>query len=174
MSELTRRHLLAGAAATAAVTALPSIAAAGPTEPLVAWAVGTPGEWDWQVVRARNDAEAILEWLAEKTGARACEETPTCDPDDPSCDFCTARRASDVYADRRPEWDGKEVNNALWLNSGMGGCCDRCGDETSLDDGGRAVEDEIVCAECMRIEDWDKADLERAAEIREELAGDDA
>lgn len=164
---LTRRFILAAAAATAAASAIPPAfanppAAAKRLKP--AWVAGTDGEFNFQVVRAPTREEAIARYIAEEMGFTACE----CAPDeDGDCDFCF--HTPDVY--RVEMFDSIEKPTpGDWLRADMGHSCSRCGYETFAQDGGYAVGDEAVCEGCMTLEDWDKVDPERAAELREDLA----
>lgn len=76
MTNLTRRSLLLGATALAGTAALPPVALLAESLPapampaadqaaarLPAWVVGTPGEGDWEVIRAATEEDAIAGWL---------------------------------------------------------------------------------------------------------------
>lgn len=174
---LTRREILKRAGAVAAVTALPSvvpvISAAPSAPPMLAWVVGTPGEFNWQFVRAPSEHEAKLEWLSEDSCEMVCEEVDSADleklPEDCDCEFCS--RYHDIGADRTPTFDGHPtLSPADWLNAGIGHLCCRCGYETCRDGGGRAVGNDAVCEDCLTLADWDIIDPERAAEKRAEDA----
>jgi hypothetical protein len=167
-----REVILAGVAAIAA-PALPAIpiappAAAAFVPPLPVWMVGTPGEFDWQAIRAMTEHEARMAWVCEKVGTDECENgaepTPECD-----CEFCC--ELSGVEVERKPALDAiADITPGDWLRNGMGHICSRCGYETFDEEGGHAIGDEAVCADCMTLADWDIADPERAAEMRAELA----
>ncbi len=174
---MNRREFLAGTSAVALAAAMPVMAAPGFVgldlargPDLVAWAVGTQGEYDWAWHLAPDERTARLAWVADFVGDDRCESGG--DPkDDCDCDVCCNFRSAD--AQRIPEWDGKKVKPPDWLAVGMGHLCSRCGHETSREDGGHAVADEVVCEDCMKLADWDVVDPERAAEMRAELADEE-
>lgn len=177
---LTRRNAiaLAGvAAAAAAALGLPAAAApaigvdGGATDDLSSFAVGTPGEWDWRVIRARTEDDALLRWIEEYSGETKCSgdaNDPDFEPDYCECEFCRLTRA--IEAERHPEWDGKpvETGDATWFMSGLGANCSRCSYETFLEEDGRVVDEKVVCHDCMTIADWEKVDPERARDMRDE------
>jgi hypothetical protein len=166
MGELSRRELLIGAVAVAAVANIPALQAlAAPAEALPAWVVGTPGEFDWQHVTGRTAEDAIRNFVCEQVGGDGCEEggEPDCD-----CEWCYT--IGGLEAERKPMWDGKrDVTPGDWLRSGTGHVCSRCGYETFREEGGHGVGDEAVCAECMELADWDIVDPEHAAELRAKI-----
>jgi hypothetical protein len=169
MAEITRRDALALAGAAVLAAAIPPAEAAiAPTAPpLPAWAVGTPGEWNWQAVEALTEHEAKLAWIRDQYQIEECEDgcggSDECD-----CEFCDHLRS--LEADRKPKWDGKSVTagDTTWFASGLGAYCDRCSYETSRDECGHVVNNEVVCEQCMTLADWDIVDPEHAAELREE------
>ena len=168
MTELSRRDLLIGAAAVAAVANIPTLPAmAASAEVIPAWVVGTPGEFDWQHIIARTEEEARRFFAAEVVGGEtACEEGGA---DDCDCEFCQSFNG--VEAERKPMWDGKSYDGITpgdWLRSGTGHICSRCSYETFREEGGHGVGNEAVCEECMTLADWDIVDPGRAAEIRED------
>ena len=166
--KINRRQLIIAGAAGFAAAALPSsscldvpIAAA----PLPAWAVGTPGDWDWHAISAPTERAAKLLWCEETVGADTCEGGPVI-ADNCRCDFCQA--FSSIEAQRRPEWDGKgvTVGDIDWFESGFGTYCARCSYETDSGDGGHFVNGKAICIDCMAQEDWEVVDPEYAAEMR--------
>lgn len=168
MTDISRREVLIGVAAAAiaasAPSSIPAILPAPAAEVIPAWAVGTPGEFNWQHVIARTaeQAESIFraEWCSD-----SCEG----EHDSPcgECGWCTL----EVVAERKPIWDGKaETSSGDWLLADMGAICSRCGYETFAEEGGHAVGGEAVCSECMTLTDWDIVDPEHAAELREGTA----
>lgn len=178
MAEINRREAFTLAAAAAVSAAIPSIpfaapAAAGAAAPLLpVWAVGEPGEFNWDMVRALTEDEAKAIWAEDRCGVCECECE---DKQNPSgdCEFCCEVRAAE--AQRYPQLDAKaEITPADWLRVGMGHICSRCSYETFREEGGHPVGNEAVCQDCMKLEDWDIADPERAAEIRAEMAEEDA
>lgn len=169
MSTLNRRELLALTAASAAVAVIPTLPAiATPVTaepPLLAWAVGTDGEFNWQDIRARTADEARRIFAAEEVGGDDCEEVGK---EDCECDFCGA--FANVDANRIEQWDNIENTSAAdWLRAGMGAICSRCSYETFREENGHAVGNEAVCEECMTLADWHLIDPERAAELREQI-----
>ncbi|PWJ81570.1 hypothetical protein C7441_110102 [Pseudaminobacter salicylatoxidans] len=140
---ILRRNLLLGASSVAAGALLPSlplpIPAAAETPSLLAYVVGTPGEYDWQTFFARSAEEAFAEWVADQGYDE--EYDPTFDPD---------------FVTRVPIWDGRNPNSicpADWFEANLGHCCERCGCETHPDCGGQVVEGEVVCEECLTLAD---------------------
>lgn len=176
MAGLTRRDALKLATAAAAATALPSIPFAAPAAPVAAlepaWIVGTPGEYNWQFMRGLTEEAARLAYVQEETGLDKCEDGGS-DPDDCDCEFCCHFR--DVEGSRVKEWDNRPgtPNAGDWLRAGFGHICSRCSYETSREEGGRAVNDNAVCSDCMTLADWDIVDPEHAAELRAELADEE-
>ena len=160
---ISRRDVLIGAAAVAATANIPSIsiAATSPAEAILpAWAVGTPGEFNWQHIVARTAEEAERRYRAEW-----CDDSCEGEEDAPcgECDTCCL----ELDATRVPAWDGKkDTTNADWLDVGMGTYCARCNYECFADSGAKNVNGEAVCEDCMRLADWDVVDPEYAAELR--------
>lgn len=156
---IRRRELLIGTAAlavSAGIPTLPSLAA--PTKIIPAWAVGTPGEFNWQHIVAET-AERAERLFRNENCDFECEEGSPCG----ECEGCTL----DVEAERKPIWDGKSsLTSADWLRGGSGTYCARCNYETFPEGDGHPVGDEAVCHDCMTLADWDIVDPERAAEIR--------
>ena len=141
---MTRRFLLAAAATTAAAAAIPVPAAAAleaATKPRkVAWLVGSPGEWNFELVRASTAEKAIKGWVASNCDSFA-DEGETCD-----CTACTW----EVVSYRVAEWDGlPNPTPADWLRVGLGHVCDRCGYECDPEMGARPVGDDAVCQSCL-------------------------
>lgn len=165
MTQLSRRELLVGAAAVAAAASIPALPGiASPVEVMPSWAVGTPGEFDWQRIVARTYEEAIHDFVCEEVGGDGCEEGGK---DDCECEWCFT--IGGLEAERVPVWDGKDrLVSADWLHAGMGVYCSRCGEETFRHEGGKPVGDDAICSECMTLADWDIVDPEHAAELREE------
>ena len=177
---MNRRQFICTAVAAAAMP-LPvplAIKAAPAASPLLpAWTVGTPGEWDWQVVRAKTNEDAVTAW-AEESGyykGEDCSDGPDCE-----CDFCW--QTAGVDADRQERWDNIDVTagDEHWFKAGMGSNCKRCGYETFQEEGGRFVAGAVVrgdcmtfgaviCGDCMTLADWEIVDPERAAELRDEI-----
>jgi hypothetical protein len=104
---------------------------------LMAYAVGTPGEYDWQAIKAFSPEEAFREWVISRWGDD--KDAPAFDPE---------------YVTRVEKWDGiKAVSPADWFDADFGHCCERCGYETHPDMGGRVVAGDVVCEECLTISD---------------------
>jgi hypothetical protein len=124
---LSRREVLIGAAAVAMAASIPSLpVAAAPIEIIPSWAVGSPGEFDWQHVIAKTEREA-LRFFAEEHGDY--EQECTHADYQEGCDCCEAIGAYE--AERVPIWDGKkDVSCGDWLRANMGSICSRCGYET--------------------------------------------
>ncbi|HEV7251455.1 MAG TPA: hypothetical protein VGN93_31140 [Shinella sp.] len=139
---LSRRAFLIGTSALVVAPALPAISAA-PAVTATAralkpmWAVGTPGEFDWQAIQAPSAEEAFKIWAQET--AWDDEEEIEFDPE------CVTRVES---------WDHlKKVNPADWIDADMGHCCERCGYETHRDAGARVVAGQAVCESCFTFAD---------------------
>jgi len=144
---LSRRAFLFSASATALAAAMPaSLSVAAPvaagvdlsTKPdLLAFAVGTPGEFDWQAIHARTAEDAFREWAFSRWGDD--EDAPEFDPE---------------FVMRVEKWDTLEsIRPADWLAVDLGHCCERCGYETHHDAGARIVAGEVVCEECLTLAD---------------------
>lgn len=154
---ISRRTFLATASAAAIAPVLPVIAppavtigvdlASGPD--YLAFAVGTPGEFDWQPIFARSAEEAFKIYRQEHGYDDEGDPRP----------FCAD------YVERIPAWDGKPaIKPADWLNAGMGHCCDRCGYETFADDGACAIGDEAVCEQCLTFAERCVVDTDRVVD----------
>lgn len=143
---ISRRGFLLGVSSAAVAAALPTAVlpsapvmigvdmAAGPD--LVAFAVGTPGEYDWISVFARSAEEAWTEW---------CDQH-WYEPDE--------RRFDPDFVMRVEGWDHlSTITSADWLRVGLGHVCDRCGYETHPDIGARVVVGDVVCEECLTLAD---------------------
>jgi hypothetical protein len=173
MADINRRQALAMGIGAVAAAAMPTSLAAAPiTEAakpeLVAWMVGTPGEFDWQMIRARTYQEAIREFACEAVGGEGCEDDEAGPDGCGDCEFCYAMGAE---AERQPAWDGKDhVTSADWLRAGMGTICARCRDEVYVEDNGLIVGDSGIHEGCMTLADWDIADPAKAAAIRAKQA----
>lgn len=151
---MNRREFLAATAAIVATPVLPALPAAAASAAgadasgLMAFTVGTPGEFDWQWIVARSPQEAFREWLAER--CLDDEDAPEFDPE---------------YVTRVPDWDGRtNVTAGDWLRAGLGHCCSRCGYETDADQGARAVGPDAVCEDCLTLADIAATDPAQAAE----------
>lgn len=124
---------------------------------LMAFAVGTPGEWDWRHVFARSAEEAWKEWSWDQ-GVEP-DEVGEFDPD---------------YVTRIPAWDGRsEIKPADWLRAGLGHHCERCDCETCLDDGAAIVAEAVVCDDCLTFGDRLSCDTERARDDLADMIADD-
>lgn len=131
--------------------------ASGPD--LLAFAVGTPGEFNWQPILAGTPQEAFEIWAREQywgdDGAPFDEEN----------------------VNRVPSWDGKDVESitpADWIRAGMGHTCGRCSVETDPDSA-CVVGDDVVCHDCMTIVDWIAADADDALDtLANDIANDGA
>jgi hypothetical protein len=175
MAELSRRALLASAGAAAVVAGLPA-GASVPVAPIVkavkpplpTWIVGTPGEWDHEIIRAATRELAVHLRCDECEGE---DDEDFAGPDGCECEPCLARGGYE--ATRVPGWDGRpkdSIGSGDWLAIGNEARCERCSYETCEDSGGRNVAGKAICEHCMTLADWDIVDPERAAEIREEMA----
>jgi len=171
----TRRELLKGSAAVAAISVIPPIpvsavqSAQVAAEPLVAFMVGTPGEHDGAHIMARNLKEAFQIWGEERGTMCGTDECEQCfDRGDEPNRPCTCDPT--YYAKRFPKWDnlGHEATPADWLKAGLGYICDRCSNEEGFGDG-YVIDGEAVCVDCMTLADWKTQDPEYYAEQIEEL-----
>lgn len=154
---MNRRQFLLTASAGAIAAALPASAAVATVPvletaaaPLLAFVVGTPGEFDWMHVAARNAQEAMQIWL-EDHGYEDEEEYG-----------CA------LNVERVPAWDGVgSVTPADWIRANLGHCCSRCGYETHPETGAKAIKDEVICEECLTLPDQVESDPE---EVVDDLA----
>lgn len=173
MAMLSRRAVLASAGAAAVVAGLPagtSVPVATVTKamkpPLPTWIVGTPGEWDHEIIRAATRELAVRLRCDDCEGE---DDEDFAGPDGCECEPCLARGGYE--ATRVPQWDGRNsINSGDWLDIGQEALCSRCDYETAKEMGGHNVGGKAVCEDCMTLADWDIVDPERAAEIREEMA----
>lgn len=175
----TRRDVLRGAAAVASVAVLPpmpmvstAVAAAPTAEPLLAFMVGTPGEFDGAFVRARNIKEAFEIWGEEQGHMAGSDECENCyDPQKPDAP-CSCDPA--YYALRMEQWDNLkgEPSGGDWLDAGLGYICDRCNYETFSGDGYN-VNGDAICTDCMTLADWKVVDPEHYAEEVDQLLTDE-
>lgn len=148
---ISRRAFLSGVASVAAAPLVPALpvaaaqmtvgaeVAAGP-DGFVMWAVGTPGEYDWQAISARS-AEEAYRFYREEHGLDELDEE-----EDWSC--------IGENVERVPSWDGKsprELTGADWFKANFGYHCSKCGFEASPDNGARCVEGAVYCEECMTL-----------------------
>lgn len=168
MVELSRRQFVCTAIAASVlprgIPGLPATAAVAAPAPLLpAWVVGTPGEFDWQMIRAVTEEAALIERAREEYGDGECFDREACT----GCEYCEplgcgyeASRASAMDTIVSP-------SPADWLRAGFNHTCSRCEDEYASDN--IAVGDEAVCEDCMEIADWEIVDPERAAEMRADL-----
>lgn len=161
---ITRRNFLRLGAAAAATAALPAPTIAAPAEVLVdlakgpdllAFIVGTPGEFDWHVVFARTAQEAYAQRFGDIEGAS----------DEGGSDDAPPVEFDEECVSRVPRWDHRDpqtITNVDWVKAGFGTYCSRCGDE-QLES--HIIGDEVVCEYCMRDVDWIVAlDREEAIE----------
>lgn len=179
---ISRRQALKLGAAAVAASALPTATsivesiAAPETRPLLpAFVVGTPGEYDWEFIRAATEDEAIIQWLEQSKIAVTDEcEAETCRCKDwRSATACEHFGQPDIEANRAEALDAIEnPTPGDWMRAGFGYECSRCRHETHADDGGRGVGDEAVCEDCMTLADWEIVDPERARDMREEMEDD--
>lgn len=186
-NELSRRDFLGSAAAVALVVAAPPALGAAPIATPIKtpmWAVGTPGDFNWQPIAARDRDAAIRIW-AKANGytqgeyeciATVAEQDVSPCPTSGPCARCgcedVAAAAVDLDAERVQAWDALdgEPEAGDWIDAGLGAICSRCGIECFGDDGAHAINRKAVCEECMTLADWDIADPEHAAELRAEEA----
>lgn len=139
---LSRRAFLIGTSALVVLPALPAISAPAPVATAARavspmWAVGTPGEFDWQAIRAASPERAFQIWIADQ-------------------DFEDGEEAifDPSYVTRVERWDDlKKVNPADWIEADMGHCCERCSHETHRDAGARVIAGEVVCEDCFTFAD---------------------
>lgn len=175
---MNRRSFLISSSAAALATALPLPALPAPvhvgvdlaTGPdLLAFTVGTPGEFDWQVVFAGSAKEALIKGMPH-VFERFNRETQRWEmPPDNVIDV----DGYDEHFQRVPQWDGRDpdaITPADWLRIGFGYSCDRCGDPATTDSG-LAIGEVIICEWCttfadrIRAGDWDWIEDELANRI---------
>lgn len=171
MTALTRRTMLAGtaaAAATAVVPAIPAPALAPAVPPpapaplLPVWQVGTPGEFDWQLIRAKSKRDALLEYMEDR--GRLCESCPRETGTDQVCECCP-----DIEALRSPALDADEHLDveSEWKAS-WGAICDRCGTE-EYEGEWAPVDGARVCRHCMTLAELQVHYPDDAADLLDEL-----
>lgn len=172
---VTRRELITGIGATAlVVTATPAAMAEAASsvivKPLPAWQVGTPGEMDWRVIFAEDEKTALREWFAEEYGdypGNVCDGP--CSLDDCECFSPSAE------AKRQPKFDNllnAEPDDIEKFRAGWTVHCDRCDYEAMREDGSHVVGNQVICENCLTLDDYKICDPEYAAELIE-IAADE-
>lgn len=154
---LTRRTVLRGVAAAAvapSVSLVPAAAMPTAAEPLLAFVVGTPGEYDGACVFARTAREAFEQWSSDQGTLEDDGSCERCDSDKCMCDHT-------YYAKRMKRWDtlDREPEPVDWMKAGMGYMCERCDNEQGFGDG-YEVDGKAVCVDCMMLADWKNEDSE--------------
>lgn len=173
---ISRRALLLGTSAVAVAAALPAVqvapvAAKVAKPPMPTWIVGTPGEWDHEVIRAATREAAVRLRCEECEFEGSPDADPASGEGGPECECEACYESRGFEATRVPEWDGRSadsIGGGDWLVVGREALCDRCGYETSADACGHNVGGKAVCEDCLTLADWDIVDPERAAELRAE------
>lgn len=95
---------------------------------LAAWAVGHDGQFDWDVMRAKDEMSAKLAWIEDHSYGHSPEF---------------------VSATRMETWDGKDVTKRMWFKH-FGAHCDVCSYETFRESGGIIDrKGNVVCEECQ-------------------------
>lgn len=179
MGEVSRRTLLATLGAAAIAARLPAEAnvpvapvAKIVKPPLPTWIVGTPGEWDHQIIRAATRELAVRLRCEECDYDGDSDADPAVGEGGPDCE-CEACLANGGYeATRVQEWDGRPeetIGSGDWLKVAFAANCERCGYETDHEYG-HNVAGKAVCDDCMTLADWDVVDPEHAAELRADMA----
>jgi hypothetical protein len=150
-ADLTRRQVLVLTAAAAVTAVAPIEIAPAAPPPVPAWAVGTPGEWNWQVIEAATEHDARLAWLSEEGVPEECAHGGPVPRSNCDCDVCEEYAQLDTT--RKSQWDGKNIvaGGVEWFAAGYGANCDRCHSETTPEDG-KIVDREIVCGDCLAPE----------------------
>lgn len=163
---LTRRTILQGVTAAAiapSMSIVPSVGAPVAAEPLLAFVVGTPGDFDGACVFARTAREAFEQWSLDQGTLEDDGSCERCDSDKCTCDHT-------YYATRMERWDnlGHDPTPADWMKAGMGYMCERCDNEQGFGDG-YEIDGKAICVDCMELADWKLADPERYEEQVDEL-----
>jgi hypothetical protein len=174
----TRREFLAGGAAVLASAAVPmsavatAFSSAPASAPLMAFVVGTPGEFDGAYVRARDAAEALKIWGEQQghyAGSDECELCLVPEDHDAPC-----RCSPKDFVTRAKEWDDfeGEPTSGDWLDAGFGSLCHRCNYETMAGDGYN-IDGHAVCTDCMTLADWKTEDPDHYEELLDEILTDE-
>lgn len=132
--------LLPPVAATAAAPAIDGELVVGTLQPM--WAVGTPGEYDWQAITA-DTADEAFKFYREEHGWGDEDEDGENDVGD-----------IHEFVQRVPAWDGKsprQLTGEDWFKANFGYHCSKCGYEASPDNGARCVEGSVYCDDCMTL-----------------------
>ena len=162
---VTRRDALTlvGAAAVAAALPVPvqQVLANVPAARGGVFVVGTEGERDWQIFRASDAHEAILDAVEEWSGFRDCEEGggPKVECD---CDFCY--KFSQFDSQRVKEWDDRDldkITEADWVRVGMCAPCSRCGWDEAYPSDLVVIEEKVVCWDCLTEQENEAFDRTR-------------
>lgn len=148
---LTRRFVLAAAAATAAsaaLTALPTPAVAA-AEPAKWFLIGN--EERCEFIRAADEESAIRKWIIDLAGQDTCEvaEVGHPAPEDCECHPCMTR-ASVMNSYHVERLDGREkVPVTEYWTEGMGIMCSECDGVAMFPSEGEIVDDYLICNDCL-------------------------
>ena len=148
---VSRRTFLAGVAGAVVAPFVPAVPAEA-TAPMIdieavaaplqkMWAVGTPGEYDWQGIAADTMEEAF-KFYREEHGFDEEDEDVAPYGDLSEC------------VQRVPLWDGKsprELTGEDWFKASFGYLCSECSYEASPETGARAIEGQVYCEDCLTL-----------------------
>ena len=162
MGVVNRRDFLLGSAAAAVAVQLPIPAGAGAVapvaKPLPVWSVGTPGDYNYELIRAATKEAAEAEWY----------EVKGYDEEEREHYWCEADRAPHALDEYTGDLDSLEAAEM----AGWGYVCGRCGYEQGPCDW-HAIKDQAVCYECLSLSEWKQVDPDRYAEMLDELLFDE-
>lgn len=152
MSSIDRRQLLVGAGAVAILPVVPALAVAPPPLSfLPAFAVGTPGEYNWRVFFAQTADRARELWYADYG-----EELPLPgEPDTYDLHVTDVPHLGNVSTAE----DIHQPSVSDCIAMGWDNNCDRCHCDVSCDgDNYRDIGGDCVCQECMTPQEIDAED----------------
>jgi len=146
---LTRRFILAAAAATAAAGIVPASAT------VISPDAEAPTRWfmvatedHCQLIRAASKQDATSQWLVQQAGAATCQEAGA-DPEECDCYVCDTRRSL-MGAYHEPALDGREcVGPRDYFDRDIALPCPRCNEYAWRQDDARMIGDDAICEGCL-------------------------
>lgn len=168
---LTRRFVLAAAAATAASSAIPAGATALAPAPSAAakWFLVSTEE-HCEFIRAASEDDAITSWVSNQVGATQCEAITAPSgpaPEDCDCDVCCARDSvMGAYHAKRLDGQATVGLEDYW-HEGCAVTCSQC-DAHVVAGEGSILDGACWCHDCLGRDMPSYADHEHVAELRAE------
>lgn len=146
---LTRRFILAAAAASACSAMVPAhIAAATEATPSMWFLVGD--EESCEFIRATTENDAIRQWLIDRVGGEECEVVSLGGTATEDCDCYTCQRRSEATAYHVKRLDGREsVPVTEYWAEGRGIRCCECEHGAMDPSEGEIIDGQLYCNDCL-------------------------